>query len=130
MSSLLVIVGAAIRDNEGRILCAQRAEPPAIAGWWEFPGGKVEPGESETDALIRECKEELGVIVELGDRVGPDVLLPRGDALLKVWFAHITAGQAAALEHLQLRWLAVDELDTVAWLPADTPIIEAIRALD
>src|SRR4029077_8578842 len=58
----LIIVGAAILP-EGRLLACQRSEPPEVAGRWEFPGGKVEPGEDELEALIRECEEELGVVI-------------------------------------------------------------------
>lgn len=122
----LTIVGAAIRDEQGRILAAQRAEPPAVAGWWEFPGGKVEPGESDRAALIRECQEELGVTVSVGPRIGEDIVLPAGDAVLRVWFATIVAGTLHNHEHSALRWLSVAELGDVPWLPADAPIIAAI----
>ena len=84
----LIIVGAAIVAN-GRVLGCERAEPPESAGRWEFPGGKVEPGESELDALVRECREELDVEIEVGDRVGTDVPLAHGRALLKVWLARL-----------------------------------------
>src|SRR3954464_7513678 len=82
----LVIVGAAI-IADGRVLACARSEPPEMAGKWEFPGGKVEPGEDDITALIRECVEELGVRVEVGDRVGEDVLLGHGRALLRVYAA-------------------------------------------
>src|SRR6266545_5054036 len=77
MGDPLVVVGAAILDG-GRLLAAQRGEPPALAGGWELPGGKVEPGESEEDALVRECREELGVEIALGKRVGGDWPLANG----------------------------------------------------
>ena len=67
-----LIVGAAI-VVDGRVLACERAEPPEMAGGWEFPGGKAEPGESDVDALTRECEEELGVHIEVGEQVGPDV---------------------------------------------------------
>ncbi|HEV2087110.1 MAG TPA: (deoxy)nucleoside triphosphate pyrophosphohydrolase, partial [Cryptosporangiaceae bacterium] len=117
------IVGAAILDGTGRVLAAERATPPDVAGRWEFPGGKVEPGESEHDALVRECEEELGVIVEVGARLGGDILLRGGRAVLKVWLARLTAGALRAHEHSELRWLAADELDDVTWLPADAPLV-------
>lgn len=97
---------------------------------WEFPGGKVEPGETEVEALIRECDEELGVRVEVGDRVGRDVRLGHGRAILRVYLARLVDGdQPQALEHSELRWLAGDELDSVAWLPADAPIVAALTPL-
>ena len=125
----LIIVGAAIIAN-GRVLACERAEPPEMAGKWEFPGGKVDPGESEAEALIRECEEELGVTVEVGRRVGDDVVLSHGGAVLKVYLARlINGGQPRAIEHSELRWLAADELHSVPWLPADAPIVAALKPL-
>jgi 8-oxo-dGTP diphosphatase len=125
----LIIVGAAIIDA-GRVLACARAEPPEMAGRWEFPGGKVEPGEDEVAALVRECEEELGVRVEVGDRVGHDVVLGGGWALLRVYAARLLAGgQPRPIEHLELRWLGVDELQSVVWLPADAPIVAELPPL-
>lgn len=123
----LIVVGAAILDGRGRVLAAQRAEPPTLAGGWEFPGGKVEPGESDEDALIRECEEELGVVVELAGRLGPDLPLRGGRGVLRVWCATLVNGEPRALEHTALRWLDATELDDVAWLPGDAPLIEILR---
>ncbi|MCP2336664.1 (deoxy)nucleoside triphosphate pyrophosphohydrolase [Actinomadura rupiterrae] len=124
--SVSVVVGAAI-ISDGRLLAAQRAEPPELAGGWEFPGGKVDPGESDEQALVRECQEELGVQVRLGDRVGGDWPLVLGGAVLRVWTASVVAGgEPKALEHLALRWLALDDLYDVDWLPGDLPVVEAI----
>ncbi|MFB4312860.1 (deoxy)nucleoside triphosphate pyrophosphohydrolase [Actinomadura sp. 21ATH] len=120
-----VVVGAAIISG-GRLLAAQRAEPPALAGGWEFPGGKVDPGETDEDALVRECHEELGVKIALAERIGGDWPLVLG-GVLRVWTAAIVEGEARALEHLALRWLGPAELYDVAWLPADLPIVEAVR---
>lgn len=122
----MVIVGAAI-ISQGRVLACQRAEPPETAGRWEFPGGKVEPGEEETTALIRECREELDVQIEPAGRVGDDIGLGNGKALLRVYLARLVGeSQPKALEHAALRWLGVDELATVPWLPADAPIVAAL----
>lgn len=97
---------------------------------WEFPGGKVEPGEAEIGALIRECAEELAVRVEIGDRVGRDVRMAHGRSVLKVYEARLLDGEEPqALEHEALRWLTADELDSVTWLPADAPIVAALRPL-
>ena len=125
---MVTIVGAAIVDGAGRVLGAERAEPPAMAGMWEFPGGKVEPGEDELDALLRECEEELGVTIEVMDRLGDDVLLPSGTAVLKVWTARLIRGEPTAIEHAELRWLSAAELGDVPWLPADAPIVDLLRA--
>jgi 8-oxo-dGTP diphosphatase len=121
----LIIVGAAI-VADGRLLACQRSEPPEVAGRWEFPGGKVEPGEDELEALVRECQEELGVVIRVLDRVGEDVPLAHGWALLRVWLAEIEAGEPQALEHSALTWLGPDELDSVPWLPADAPIVAEV----
>ena len=123
------MVGAALLDGEGRVLAAQRAAPPELAGRWEFPGGKVEPGESETAALVRECREELGVEVELDARLGEDLPVELGGAVLRVWTGRIVAGTPAATEHAALRWLDPAELDEVDWLPADRPLLDALRPL-
>lgn len=124
-----VIVGAAI-IAKGRVLACERAAPPEVAGKWEFPGGKVEQGETEIDALIRECDEELGVQVEVGERVGGDVRLAHGRAVLKVYTARLVgSAEPQALEHAELRWLGADEVESVAWLPADAPIVVALRPI-
>ena len=126
---LRVIVGAAIIAR-GRVLACARADPPEVAGKWEFPGGKVEPGETEVEALIRECAEELGVRVEVGDRIGRDVPLGHGRAVLRVYAARLVDGdRPRPLEHSELRWLPATELDTVVWLPADAPIVAALRPI-
>ena len=122
-----VIVGAAIIEN-GRVLACARAEPPEFAGRWEFPGGKVEPGESDVQALIRECVEELGVKIEVGAQVGVEVRLAHGWAVLRVYAARLASSdeRPQPLEHADLRWLGADELDDVPWLPADAPIVAAL----
>lgn len=121
-----VVVGAAI-IRSGQVLAAQRAAPATAAGRWEFPGGKVEPGESEHEALVRECDEELGAQVEVLGRVGADVPMVTG-AILRLYLARLVDGsEPRALEHAELRWLAADALDSVPWLPADAPLTEALR---
>lgn len=125
----LIVVGAAILDAGGRrVLAAQRAEPPRLAGGWEFPGGKVDPGESDEDALVRECREELGVVIELGERLGDDAALGP-TATLRVWTASVRMGEPRPIEHAQLRWLPVDELYSVPWLPADLPLVAELERL-
>ena len=125
-----IIVGAAIIED-GRVLACARSEPPEFAGRWEFPGGKVEPGESEIEALVRECAEELGVTVDVGERVGADVPLGarlggpagvRGPARQRWPYRSCSSTR-------DMRWLAADELDSVDWLPADAPIVAALPAV-
>jgi 8-oxo-dGTP diphosphatase len=124
-----VVVGAAIIAG-GRVLACARSDQPEAAGRWEFPGGKVEPGEDDVTALARECQEELGVRVDVGARVGPEVPLGSGAAVLRVYRARLRDGDEPRLtEHEEMRWLAADELSEVAWMPADVPIAAALRPL-
>jgi 8-oxo-dGTP diphosphatase len=120
-----IVVGAAIIAGD-RLLAAQRAEPPEHAGRWEFPGGKVKAGEADQDALVRECREELGVAVKLGERVGGDWPVSE-PTVLRVWAAELVDGTPRPLVHLALRWLSAAELYDVAWLAADLPVVAAVR---
>ncbi|MQA27629.1 MAG: NUDIX domain-containing protein [Micromonosporaceae bacterium] len=117
-----MIVGAAI-VSDGRVLACERANPAEVRGMWEFPGGKVDPGETEREALARECMEELGVRIEVSRRVGADVLLSHGGAVLKVYLARLVEGVPYPHEHSDLRWLDMSQLHSVPWLPADAPIV-------
>jgi 8-oxo-dGTP diphosphatase len=130
------VVGAAIVDDlkaPTTLLSGRRTDPPELAGGWELPGGKVEPGERPEDALRREIREELGVEIELGDVVqGPAAgAWPLGDRyVMQVWLARITDGEPLPLEdHDQLRVLTKGELYAVSWLPADLGIIAAVAEL-
>lgn len=123
-----VIVGAAIVDD-GRLLVAQRTYPDDVAGLWELPGGRVEPGETEAAALVRECAEELGIEVTVGERIGRDVPLP-GGAVLRIHSATMRGGVAPrAVEHKALRWVAAGEVADVDWLPADRVLVPDLQAL-
>lgn len=125
---MTVVVGAAILDG-ARLLAARRSEPPHLAGGWELPGGKVDPGETDEEALLRECREELGVGIRLVARVGGD--WPLGtSATLRVWTAEVVEGVPQPLgDHSELRWLEPGHWNDVAWLAADLPVIEAVRRL-
>ena len=124
-----MVGGAVVRA--GQVLASRRTEPPRLAGLWEFPGGKVEPGEGGTEALVRECREELAVEVVVGSRLVADVLLNgvRGEWVLKVWTARIVSGEVRLVDHSDARWLSADELDTVPWIEADAPLVDALRRL-
>lgn len=129
---MVVVVAAAIVDPgpPPRLLAAQRDYPAALAGRWELPGGKVEPGEDEIAALVRECREELGVTIDVLDRLGADLPAVDPSMALRVWWARITSGAPHAHQHRDLRWLAAGELDDVDWLPADRPLVDLLRELD
>ncbi|AQZ68791.1 DNA mismatch repair protein MutT [[Actinomadura] parvosata subsp. kistnae] len=124
----IVVVAAVIVADGGRVLAAQRAQPAALAGGWEFPGGKVDPGESEAAALVRECREELGVEVSVGARVGGDWPLAEG-YVMRVWLCTLASGSPEAREHLALRWLGPGEYYDVEWLGADLPIMKTVENL-
>lgn len=131
------IVAVALVDSlhaPGKLLAARRNRPAELAGLWEFPGGKVEPGEEELQALHREIREELGVRIEVGQELaGP---LAQGwplnpQAAMRVWFAVIAEGTPRPLDgHDELRWLALDNQlgGAVPWIAADAPIVAACVA--
>jgi 8-oxo-dGTP diphosphatase len=120
------VVGAAL-VRESRVLASRRTGPARLAGMWEFPGGKVEAGETDEEALGRELREELGVVVVVGDRVGPELRLGP-DAVMRVYLATLVSGEPQLTDHDEHRWLSADELYDVPWIPADAPVLAAIEA--
>lgn len=126
---MTIVVAAVIVDRDRRVLAAQRAAPPELRGGWEFPGGKVDAGESEAEALVRECREELGVEIEVGTRVGGDWPLAGDGYVMRAWLSRIVSGTPEAREHLELRWLEPGSYFDVAWLTADLPLMEAVEKL-
>jgi 8-oxo-dGTP diphosphatase len=121
------VVGAAI-VRAGRVLAARRTAPSATAGRWEFPGGKVEPGESPDEALVREVREELDCTIEVTGWLEGEVRL--GTAyVLRVAVARLVAGDPDPVEHDEVRWLLADELDSVDWLDGDRPFLAGLPAV-
>ena len=121
-----VVAGLIWRGN--RFMICQRPENKARALLWEFVGGKVEKGESAEDALIRECKEELDIVVKPIDvfcdvtHVYPDITVH-----LTLYNAEILEGEPKMLEHNDLRWITPDEIDQYEFCPADVEILEKIK---
>ena len=124
-------VVAAVIERDGLFLAARRTGPPALAGLWEFPGGKVEPGEDDASALIRECCEELGVRIEVGEPVGPEYPAVGGRMVVRTYRAVLVSGEPAPIEsHDELRWLAAatPEVRALPWLDGDYVILDALDA--
>ncbi len=123
------VVAALIWDGE-RFLACQRPAHKARGLLWEFVGGKVEPGESKAEALVRECREELAVTVAVGElfwettHAYPDLTVH-----LSLYNARITEGTPQLLEHAALRWVAKEEIDTLPFCPADEPILERLKRI-
>ncbi|CAN5483536.1 (deoxy)nucleoside triphosphate pyrophosphohydrolase [soil metagenome] len=127
MPPLRAVVGAAIL-RDGRVLACRRTSPPAARGRWELPGGKVEPGESPGEALVREVAEELGVRITVtgwlagASPIGDTHVLTAATATVEVWAPH-------PVEHDRLRWLLPAELDEVDWLEPDRPFLSQLRGI-
>lgn len=128
------VVVAAVIERDGLILAARRTGPPALAGRWEFPGGKVEPGESDAAALVRECREELGVEITVGEQIGPEYPTPGGAMLVRTYLAALAnAGdEPVTLEsHDALTWVRPGSAQArdLLWLDGDLLILDALDAL-
>ncbi len=121
------VVAALIWDNNRFMIC-QRPAHKARGSLWEFVGGKVEPGESKEEALVRECREELGVTVDVGDifmevtHKYPDITVH-----LTLFSASIREGVPQKLEHQDIRWITAEEIGRYAFCPADTEILEKLK---
>jgi len=122
-----VVVGAAI-VRDGRVLAARRTAPASAAGRWEFPGGKVEPGETESGSLVREVEEELGVRIRVERWLKGSAQIGE-HYLLRVALAVLDEGDPVPTEHDELRWLGAAELETVDWLDGDRPFLTELSAL-
>lgn len=127
MKRMTEVVAALIWDNNKFMAC-QRPAHKARGLLWEFVGGKVEPGETKQQALIRECREELAVTLEVGDEF-MDVTHEYPDLTvhLTLFHAAIREGVPQKLEHNDIRWITVDEIDRYEFCPADEVILERLK---
>src|SRR3984893_18465134 len=127
---LVLVVAVALVDVDGRVLLAQRPAGKAMAGLWEFPGGKVQPGEAPEAALIRELKEELGIDVTEGCLAPLTFASHRYETfhlLMPLYVCRRWQGQAAAREGQSLAWVRPQKLDHYAMPPADQPLVAMLR---
>jgi 8-oxo-dGTP diphosphatase len=121
----VVVVGAVVLQH-GRVLAARRTRPPELRGFWELPGGKVEPGEEPGAAVVREVREELGCEVRVTGRLAGEQPIG-GGRTLQVWCVEIVTGEPVPHEHDAVRWLGPEELDDVRWLAPDLPFLTELR---
>lgn len=120
------VSAAVIRDGD-KILAAERGYGE-YRGFWEFPGGKREEGESGEDAIIREIKEELGVTIETDGFIATiEHDYPDFHLIMDCFYAHVVEGVIKANEHMALRWISVDEIEGLEWLPADWKVLPFVR---
>ena len=125
MSNLVVVAGALI--SGASLLVAGRDRPAVLAGFWGLPGGKVAPGESDQGAVQRGRREDLGSDVTVGARLGDDVALS-GSLVLRAYLVIQTGGVLAPHDHRALRWVGVDDIDDLPWVPADRAWVPDLTA--
>lgn len=125
---LIHVVAGALFDAAGRVLIAQRPAGKHMAGGWEFPGGKLEPGEAPFEGLRRELREELGVEIQSAERLlAYEHAYPDRRVLLELWQVALFSGDPRPLDAQALRWVSLETLDTAGLLEADRPMIAALR---
>lgn len=120
-------VVAAIIEKEGRIFATQRGYGD-YKDWWEFPGGKIEEGETPEEALAREIQEELKADISVGEHLcSVEYDYPEFHLRMYCYICKLLSREVTLVEHEAAKWLALDELDSVKWLPADIEVIEKLR---
>lgn len=126
MKKRINVVGAVLVDGT-RILAAQRGPEMSLAGMWEFPGGKIESGETPKQALQRELQEELNCSASIGEKVATtEYEYDFGIVILTTYYATLDQGEIHLTEHAEVRWVEATELNTLEWAPADIPAVEVV----
>lgn len=122
------VVAGVIRREDGRLLISQRLADDTLGGYWEFPGGKVDPGEELKAALARELQEELGIEAEIGAEIHR-IVHPYPDRDVRLYFfdARIVSGELQKLEVADFRWVTTDELMNYQFPEADRPLLDQLR---
>jgi len=124
------VVAGVIRRDDGQLLITQRMADDTLGGYWEFPGGKVDPGEELKAALKRELREEIGVEAEIGDEIHHIVhAYPDRDVRLFFYDARIISGEPQKIEVADLRWITTDELMNYQFPEADRPLLNQLRGV-
>lgn len=124
---IVKVVAAVIKDND-KIYATQRGYGE-FKGGWEFPGGKIEPGETSEEALVREIQEELETLIKVNDLIDTiEYDYPTFHLSMECYYAEIVKGNLVLLEAEDAKWLTKDELYSVDWLPADLKLIDKIKA--
>ncbi|EMN7732527.1 MULTISPECIES: (deoxy)nucleoside triphosphate pyrophosphohydrolase [Bacillus cereus group] len=127
MKRRISVVGAVIFNENNEVLCALRSPTMTLPNYWEFPGGKIKNGEEPQVALVREIKEELGCSITVDEKVEEieyeyETIIVH----LTTYKAQILEGIPKALEHTELKWVRVKDLNNLNWAPADIPTVESL----
>ena len=128
MSKQVINVVAAAIEKDGLIFCAQRPEGKSLGGFWEFPGGKLENGETPEEALIREIKEEFDSEIEVISFLNEaSYEYDFGIVTMKTYLSKLINGELKLLEHQDSKWLPIEELSELEWAPVDIPAVKCLQ---
>jgi 8-oxo-dGTP diphosphatase len=132
MNRVLPVVAGALIDDQGQVLVQKRADGSESSGYWEFPGGKIEGGETPQDALVRELKEELSIVVDKADLCAAcfsSTSQLNQHLVLLLFICRKWEGELTPLVASEVKWISPESLDRLSMLPADVALIRALRAL-